>query len=260
MATSIPNDSYYFNQIPKNVSVSTTGVTFELGVNVNLKYVFKLVKLNDILVGMKYKNEVKQTEEVNMKISEKTFNNQLTMKLKIAEEKFVSVKIFLNGSIQIAGSKSIEQINKSIECLLKILKKRYFVESLNEEIHLVESFNFAIKDFKINMINSNFYVNYKINIENLYPLVTKRGVKARFEPLSHRCVNIKFVPDTNKETDKPISIFVFESGSITIAGSNSSDEVLEAYNYKNKFILSNYNKLLTKDITPLLIIELIKKM
>ena len=53
MATSIPNESYDFNQIPTNVSVSTTGVTFELGVNVNLKYVFKLVKLNDVLVGMK---------------------------------------------------------------------------------------------------------------------------------------------------------------------------------------------------------------
>ena len=62
MAISIPADAYDFNQIPKNVSVSTTGVTFELGVIVNLKYIFKLVKLNDILVGMKYKNEVKQTE------------------------------------------------------------------------------------------------------------------------------------------------------------------------------------------------------
>ena len=144
MTTNIPNDSFDFNQIPKNVSVSTTGVTFELGVNVNLKYVFKLVKLNDVLLGMKYKNEVKQTEEINMKISEKTFNNQLTMKLKIAEDKCVSVKIFLNGSIQIAGSKSIEQINKAISSLIKILKKRYYVESLGEEIKLVDTYNFNI--------------------------------------------------------------------------------------------------------------------
>jgi len=248
MAISIPVDAYDFNQIPKNVSVSTTGVTFELGVVVNLKYIFKLVKLNDILVGMKYKNEVKQTEEVNMKISEKTFNNQLTMKLKIAEEKFVSVKIFLNGSIQIAGSKSIEQINKSIECLLKILKKRYFVESLNEEIHLVESFNFAIKDFKINMINSNFYVNYKINIENLYPLVTKRGVKARFEPLSHRCVNIKFVPESNKDTDKPISIFVFESGSIIITGARNGNNIKAAYEFIMNVLDENSLTVKRKDI------------
>jgi TATA-box binding protein (TBP) (component of TFIID and TFIIIB) len=248
MAISIPVDAYDFNQIPKNVSVSTTGVTFELGVIVNLKYIFKLVKLNDILVGMKYKNEVKQTEEVNMKISEKTFNNQLTMKLKIADDKFVSVKIFLNGSIQIAGSKSIEQINKSIECLLKILKKKYFVESLNEEIHLVESYNFAIKDFKINMINSNFYVNYKINIENLYPLITKKGVKARFEPLSHRCVNIKFVPENSKITDKPISIFVFESGSIIITGARNGNNIKNAYEFITGVLDENSLTVKRKDI------------
>lgn len=130
MTINIPSDSFGFDQIPKNVSVSTTGVTFELGVNVNLKYIFKLVKLNDILLGMKYKNEVKQTEEINMKISEKTFNNQLTMKLKIAEDKCISVKIFLNGSIQIAGSKSIEQINSGINHLIKILKKKILCRKL----------------------------------------------------------------------------------------------------------------------------------
>ena len=31
------------------------------------------------------------------------------------------------------------------------------------------------------------------------------------------------------------TIFVFESGSITIAGSNSCSEILEAYNFINKF-------------------------
>jgi TATA-box binding protein (TBP) (component of TFIID and TFIIIB) len=248
MAISIPVDAYDFNQIPKNVSVSTTGVTFELGVNVNLKYVFKLVKLNDVLVGMKYKNEIKQTEEVNMKISAKAFNNQLTMKMKIAEDKYVSVKIFLNGSIQIAGSKSIQQINKAIESLIKILKKKYFVESLNEEIHLVESYNFAIKDFKINMINSNFYVNYKINIENLYPLITKKGVKARFEPLSHRCVNIKFVPENSKITDKPISIFVFESGSIIITGARNGNNIKNAYEFITGVLDENSLTVKRKDI------------
>jgi len=248
MTTYIANDSYEFNQIPKNVSVSTTGVTFELGVNVNLKYVFKLVKLNDILVGMKYKNEVKQNEEVVMKISEKTFNNQLTMKLKIAEDKFVSVKIFLNGSIQIAGSKSIEQINKGIGCLIKILKKKYFIESLNEEIHLVDSYNFNIKDFKINMINSNFNVVYKINIENLYPLIIKKGVKARFEPLSHRCVNIKYVSPQHKETDKPISIFVFESGSIIITGARNGSHIKHAYEFINGVLEENSSIVRRKDI------------
>jgi TATA-box binding protein (TBP) (component of TFIID and TFIIIB) len=252
MTTYISTNSFGFNEIPKNVMVSTTGVTFELGVNVNLQYVFKLVKLNEVLLGMKYKNQVKQTEEINMKVSEKTFNNQLTMKLKIAEDKCISVKIFLNGSIQIAGSKSIEQINKGIEYLIKILKKRYYVESLGEEIKLVDSYNFNIKDFKINMINSNFYVNYKINIENLYPLITKKGVKARFEPLSHRCVNIKFVPETHTDKDKPISIFVFESGSIIITGARNGTNIKSAYEFINNTLDENSVIVKRKDIKLLM--------
>jgi len=247
MTIYITNDSFGFNQIPKNVNVSTTGVTFELGVIVNLKYVFKLVKLNDVLLGMKYKNQVKQTEEINMKISEKTFNNQLTMKLKIAEDKCISVKIFLNGSIQIAGAKSIEQINLGINHIIKILKKRYFVESLNEEIKLVDSYNFNIRDFKINMINSNFNVIYKINIENLYPVITKKGIKARFEPLSHRCVNIKFAATENPE-DKPISIFVFESGSIIITGARNGNHIKSAYDFINNVLEENSTIVKRKDI------------
>ena len=66
--------------------------------------------------------------------------------------------------------------------------------------------------------------------------------------------------NSNNSTNKTISIFVFESGSITIAGSNSYDEVLEAYDFVGKFIYENYNKLLTKIITPQIIVQLIKKM
>jgi TATA-box binding protein (TBP) (component of TFIID and TFIIIB) len=248
MTTIIPTESYSFNEIPKNVSVSTTGVTFELGVIVNLKYLFKLVKLNDILLGMKYKNEVKQSEEINMKISEKTFNNQLTMKLKIAEDKCISVKIFLNGSVQIAGSKSIEQINCGIHHLIRILKKKFFIESTGEEIKLVDNYNFAIKDFKINMINSNFYINYKINIENLYPIIIKKGVKARFEPLSHRCVNIKYLPSNAHEKDKPISIFVFESGSIIITGARNGNNIKSAYDFIMNILDEHSDIVRRKDI------------
>ena len=82
-------------------------------------------------------------------------------------------------------------------------------------------------------------------------------IDVTFDPIIHACVNIKYHLKENKT--KTISIFVFESGSITIAGSNSSKEILEVYNFINKFILINYNKLLTKDITPSLIIDFINK-
>jgi TATA-box binding protein (TBP) (component of TFIID and TFIIIB) len=98
------------------------------------------------------------------------------------------------------------------------------------------------------MINSNFYVNYKINIENLYPLITKKGVKARFEPLSHRCVNIKFVPEGANERDKPISIFVFESGSIIITGARNGNNIKSAYEFITGVLDENSLTVKRKDI------------
>ena len=134
------------------------------------------------------------------------------------------------------------------------------------------------------MINTNFNMDFQINRTILYDLLVNKTIddykkdndnliKANinqldillkdlnldvtFDPIIHACVNIKYYLKTNKT--KTISIFVFESGSITIAGANSSDEILEVYDFINKFILINYNKLSTKNITSKLIIDFIKK-
>ncbi len=107
------------------------------------------------------------------------------------------------------------------------------------------------------MINTNFNILFQINREKLHQLLKDAGYDVTFDPIIHACVNIKYqIPNLNKT----ISIFVFESGSITIAGSNSCQQVLETYNFINRFILNNYSKLLTKNITPQLIVELIKNM
>jgi len=114
-----------------------------------------------------------------------------------------------------------------------------------------------ITNFEIRMINTNFNIGFQINRDRLYQLLLDNGYDATFDPIIHACVNIKYYIS---EVNKIVSIFVFESGSITIAGSNSCFQILTTYNFINKFILSNYNNLLSKPITPKLIIQLIKNM
>ena len=107
------------------------------------------------------------------------------------------------------------------------------------------------------MINTNFNVKFQINRQRLHQLLLENGYDAAFDPIVHACVNVKYlIPRLNKT----ISIFVFETGSITIAGANSCYQILETYNFINKFIFSNYKYLLTKPIDSHLIIDLIKKM
>ena len=204
------------------------------------------------------------------------------------KEKFknINVKLFINGSIQMTGCKHLDNINKSLEILFEKLKitkailnknyifeKKTFVTSienldlLNVKITNLDSVlniksNSVINQlninnvylFEIRMINTNFNIGFQINREILYQLLYDSGFDVTFDPIIHACVNIKY---NMFDLNKTVSIFVFESGSITIAGSNSCYQILIAYNFINKFILSNYNKLLSKPITPQLIIELI---
>jgi hypothetical protein len=111
--------------------------------------------------------------------------------------------------------------------------------------------------FEIRMINTNFNIGFQINRDKLYQLLIDKKYDVSFDPTIHACVNIKYIIP---ELSKNVSIFVFESGSITIAGSNSCEQILYTYNFINKFILSNYIKLVSKPITPNLLIQLIKNM
>ena len=111
--------------------------------------------------------------------------------------------------------------------------------------------------FQIRMINTNFNIGFQINRNKLYQLLIEHGYDVSFDPIIHACVNIKY---NIKQLNKTVSIFVFESGSITIAGSNSCYQILLTYNFINTFILSNYNYLLSKPITPQLIVQLIQNM
>ena len=126
-----------------------------------------------------------------------------------------------------------------------------------------ENFNLSFLNIKniylfdIRMINTNFNIGFQINRERLFQLLLNMDFDVTFDPIIHACVNIKY---TIPELNKTVSIFVFESGSITIAGSNSCEQILYTYNFINKLILTNYIKLLSKPITPQLIIQLIQNM
>ena len=200
------------------------------------------------------------------------------------KEKTVNVKLFINGSIHMTGCKHLSNISKCLTILFDKLKKTKAI--INKEfkfekknfLKCVDDLDFKNIYFKydlgkykenpythlkisnvymfvINMINSNFNEGFKIKRDVLIQILIKNGFDATLDPNVHACVNIKLnIPNQNKT----ISIFVFESGSITIAGSDSCEQILYAYNFINKFILTHYKILLSKLITPQLLIQLAK--
>lgn len=275
--------------LPYDLEISTTTITCHLDVIFNVENIgLYFNDFDDIVIGKRYGNRIVnnlvsvkklKTGKKKKRREKKNFYNQVSLifrsatlmgldpeKLSLKERfKTVNVKLFINGSIQMTGCKHLDNIKKSLEVLFEKLKIRKAV--LNKELKFelkpfVDDISKLdinkVTNFKIVMINTNFNILFQINREKLHQLLKQTGHDVTFDPIIHACVNIKFhIPNT---LNKTISIFVFESGSITIAGSNSCQQVLETYNFINKFILENYYTLLSKPISPKIIIELIRKM
>jgi len=270
------NIAYYFNDFDDII----------IGKRYGDRVINNLINIKKLKTGKKKKRKEKKNffNQVSLIFRTATLMgidpNSLSLKEKF---KNINVKLFINGSIQMTGCKNFDNIKKCLEILFEKLKitkailnkdmifeKKPFVRSI-ENLYLfkqnIDPNNFLIKvfdnnilnikniyNFEIRMINTNFNIGFQINRHKLHLLLLEAGHDASFDPIIHACVNIKYYIS---ELDKTISIFVFESGSITIAGSNSCYQILKTYNFINKFILSNYNKLLSKTITPQIIIGLI---
>jgi len=270
------------NNLPYDLDITTTTITCHIDVIFNVENIGKnFDNFDEYIIGKKYGDRTinnlitvkKLRSEKNKKKKEKkNFYNQVsiifcTFKLegfdinnisKRDKFKTVNVKLFNNGSIQMTGCKNLDNVVKSIELLFGKFKEN------NEKFKYYEG-ELDIKNvdrFKIQMINTNFDMNFKINRSNLHNLLIENNYDSSYDPIIHPCVNIKYIPEIYKNSNfnnpRVISIFVFESGSITIAGSNSIEQIIEAYNFINKIILNNYNNLYVKTITANTIIELLK--
>lgn len=280
------NDQYI---LPYDLEISTSTITCTLDITFNVENIgLYFNDFDDVIIGKRYGNRIVnnivsikklQTNKKKKRKGKKNFFNQVSLIFRSAtlmgldpskltekeRDKMVNVKLFINGSIQMTGCKYLDNIKKSLEILFQKLKTikailndkmefidKPFVDDINKlDINKVNLFN-------IEMINTNFNGLYQINRNKLFQLLLDKNIEVAFDPIIHASVNIKY--RLINMPSKAISIFVFESGSITIAGSNSYDEVLEAYDFVGKFIYENYNKLLTKVITPQIIVELVKKM
>ncbi len=273
----VENIAYYFNDFDDIL----------IGKKYGNRIINNLVNIKKTKTVKKKKK--KQTKDFFNQVS-LIFSTPMLMGLNMEKltpkekEKTINVKLFINGSIQMTGCKHLSNIIKCLEILFEKLKKtkaiinensvfekKKFFKNVNEldlkNINLTYNLDnykvdpytqLDIKNvymFEIHMINTNFNIGFQIKREVLRELLILNGFNAELDPNVQACVNIKYnIPNLNKT----VSVFVFESGSITIAGSDSCEQIQYTYNFINKFILTNYKKLLSKPITSKLLIQLAK--
>jgi TATA-box binding protein (TBP) (component of TFIID and TFIIIB) len=215
------------------------------------------------------KKKIKVKKKAEKKKKKESFYNQVTIIVRISDIKTINIKLFKNGSIQMTGCDSIVNTKYSIEKLFEILNKpRYLLNLYDKNISTIKFLKtendkiITIDDIiqcNVHLINCNFNIGFRINRDKLFDIISNKHsesileikknnnnnanmdinlpqkyIDSTYDPIRHACVNIKL-----NHPIKTITIFVFESGSIIILG-KSCDQIRDAYNFINVFLLSNY--------------------
>ena len=273
------------SDLPHGISISTMCASCKLNTKIIISNIEKYLQLNpeDILTidpNDKSKNKTllnikikpKRQKKVDNKIkhkdnSKKYFYNQITVvirinnnkeiidnedpidnnKVDINTEKKINLKLFKNGSVQMSGCKSIEDINRVLNKLIYRLKetKAKFEDGVIIEKLFIESpKDITITNFKINMINSNYKINMNLDRAKLFELLIKKKIKAIYEPCIRACVIIKYIPTLDNIENKEISIFIFQKGNIIITGARSKHHIIEASNFINNILTTHANEII----------------
>lgn len=215
-------------KLPDDIFISTITIICKLNSLIDVNEVIKNIDLKEDKImyirGMGvFKSLVKRRKKKETKNS---FHNQISIGIMV--DKIISIKLFINGSIQITGCKKIDDAVLALEILFNELK----MDGLTLQ---------NINNLRVVMINSNFNIGFKIDRDKLFNLI-KSNVSCSYDKSIHACVDIKYT--TN---DKIVSIFVFESGSIVITGANTLEHINNSYNFISRILLENYKKIVKRN-------------
>lgn len=243
-----------------NYKVSTITITASLNVIINLDIFYKNIVIipytdeTENNNGFTYIEYGKKTELVTYckgfhkkltiarrkKKMGKRFDNQATVILRqFMDDKYecANLKIFRNGNIQMTGVKSIEHGELILEYLSDTFKKMHNTE---EFVTNIDDIN--VSNFKIQLINADFKIDYTIKREKLFRLIKNDypDIFCSFEPCIYPGVKIQFLIE---ETSKKVTIAVFRSGCVIITGAQALEETDRAYDFIHSLLKSNKSEI-----------------
>jgi len=170
------------------------------------------------------------------------FSNQATVIITTVgrehkKEKFVNIKIFNNGKIQMTGCRDRQDAADVIEKLVRILG------TSDDECGgtiLGDRGSLQMKMIEVCMINSKFSLNFQVDRRAIVDTLNNLGganiIKVKFNPVKHQGVNVKIL----SKNDKTITIIIFQNGKILITGVKSEEDMEEGYEFINDFMKNNF--------------------
>ncbi len=215
-----------------NITISTITFSGTFSTNFftrNIGYYIGLDKNNIISVFYGKRTNTRTNRSlypIKYKKQKKIFYNQVTLEIYSDEKKTINIKLFNNGSFQAAGSTSLECIYDILEKLMNVLinkKIKIKKNGICSEINFVrDTENFHLTSLKIGLINCGCSYPHYIDRDKLYYYLHLNDIKCKNDP-HHACVHVKYI---NENIEKPISIFVFQSGSILITSGRNIGNII----------------------------------
>ena len=236
MFSSIANNSFSYlltindfrNELPEDIRPSWIKITTITMVSSFIQEIDikKLKEVFERIGSYKMRRKGTKTDGFEWTLKPTTFYNQVTLTYHDTYST-KSVKIFPNGSVQVAGCCDIFDCKRIITQLIHIFKVFLNLEN-------VATFD----SFKVVMINSNFSLNYNINLMKVSDWFERYSdiFKVSFEPDRYSAVKIKFKPAHEM---KEITCSIFSTGKIIITGAETLKEIAFAYNIINQHINEN---------------------
>jgi TATA-box binding protein (TBP) (component of TFIID and TFIIIB) len=158
-------------------------------------------------------------------LKQTAFFNQLTLGY-VDQYSTKSVKVFPNGSVQVAGCCDLFDCRRIIKQLTLIL-------------NTILKIDIPSNGFRVVMINSNFSLNYRINLmETARVFFENKLFNVEFKPDIYSAVKIKFKPAENM---KQVTTSIFSTGKIIVTGAETLKEIAFAYNVINQYINTHKN-------------------
>lgn len=238
MYSSIANNSFSYlltldemrNALPEDirpswVKITTITMVSKFDQEIDIK---KLREKFEQIESYKMCRKGTKTNGFEWKLKPTTFYNQVTLTYHDTYST-KSVKVFPNGSVQVAGCCDLFDCKRIITQLVHIFRT-----------FLGMNFELPENAFRVVMINSNFSLNYNVNLMKVADWFEEYNdiFKVSFEPDRYSAVKIKFKPAHDM---KEITCSIFSTGKIIITGAETLKEIAFAYNIINQHINENPN-------------------
>jgi TATA-box binding protein (TBP) (component of TFIID and TFIIIB) len=159
------------------------------------------------------------------KMKDTAFYNQVTIGYEDVYSR-KSIKLFPNGSIQVAGCSDLFDCKRILGQLAFILKVVLDLKELP-----------PTQEASVKMINTNFSLNSSVNLHKVIArFYANPTFKVTFDPDRYSAVKVKFMP---KPDQKQVTASIFSTGKIIVTGAQTLDEIAGAYETINKVITTD---------------------